>query len=276
MRYVRWGEAGQEKPGVLDGSDKIRDLSAVIGDLSGDVLSDLPVIDPERLPFAPGAPRLGPPVADVGKLIGIGLNYTDHAEELGMPLPEEPIVFMKATSSICGPDDDVILPRGATQTDWEVELGVVIGSYAKNLSEAEALDHVVGYTIVNDISERGWQFDRGGQWVKGKSADTFAPIGPWLVTPDELSDVQDLGLSLWLNGQEMQIGSTSRMVFTVAQIVAYLSTLMSLQPGDIVATGTPPGVGMGQKPKRFLQEGDHMRLSITALGTQQQQVRQSP
>ncbi|MEM9912717.1 MAG: fumarylacetoacetate hydrolase family protein [Pseudomonadota bacterium] len=275
MRYVMWGEPGREKPGVLDAADRIRDLSDVIEDLSGDTLVDLPTTDPDHLPLVPGTPRLGSPVAKVGKLIGIGLNYTDHAEELGMPLPDEPIVFMKATSSMCGPDDDVILPFGATQTDWEVELGVVIGSHTKNIAEAQALDHVAGYTIVNDISERGWQFDRGGQWVKGKSADTFAPTGPWLATPDELGNVQDLDLSLSLNGKKMQSGSTARMVFTVAQIVSYLSTLMSLQPGDIIATGTPPGVGMGQTPKRFLQDGDHMRLAITALGTQQQKVRQA-
>lgn len=273
MRFVRWGEPGAEKPGMLDAAGAVRDLSILIDDLSGDTLGDLPDVDPATLPLVAGAPRLGPPVAGVGKLIGIGLNYTDHAAELGMPLPEEPIVFMKATSSICGANDDVVLPPGATQTDWEVELGVVIGRPAKDIAEAEALAHVAGYTIVNDVSERGWQFDRGGQWVKGKSADTFAPTGPWLVTPDAVGDVQKLDLSLALNGEERQSGTTARMVFTVAQIVAYLSTLMSLQPGDIIATGTPPGVGMGCDPKRFLKDGDQMRLTITSLGTQHQRVR---
>lgn len=273
MRFVRWGEPGAEKPGMLDAAGAVRDLSILIDDLSGAVLGDLPEVDPATLPLVAGAPRLGPPVAGVGKLIGIGLNYTDHAAELGMPLPEEPIVFMKATSSICGANDDVVLPPGATQTDWEVELGVVIGRPAKDIAEAEALAHVAGYTIVNDVSERGWQFDRGGQWVKGKSADTFAPTGPWLVTPAAVGDVQKLDLSLALNGEERQSGTTARMVFTVAQIVAYLSTLMSLQPGDIIATGTPPGVGMGCDPKRFLKDGDQMRLTITSLGTQHQRVR---
>lgn len=276
MRYVRWGEPGREKPGVMDKAGAIRDLSGVIDDLAGDVLAVLPEPDMANLPLVDSMSRLGPPVARVGKLIGIGLNYTDHAEELGMPLPEEPILFMKATSSICGPDDDVILPRGAAQTDWEVELGVVIGRHTKDVTKAQALDHVAGYTIVNDISERGWQFERGGQWVKGKSADTFAPLGPMLVTPDELGDVQDLALSLTLNDEVMQSGKTARMVFGVAEIIAYLSTLMSLQPGDIIATGTPPGVGMGQDPKRFLKAGDRMRLEITGLGAQQQRVRQAP
>lgn len=274
MRYVRWGNPGQEKPGVLDKNGKVRDLSAEIEDLSGDVLWNLPQIDPETLPEVVDIARYGPPVAGVGKLIGVGLNYTDHAEELGMPLPEEPILFMKATSSICGPNDDVILPRGATQVDWEVELGVVIGRVAKYIDEADVLAHVAGFTIVNDISERGWQFDRGGQWVKGKSADTFAPTGPWLVTPDELGNVQDLDMSLVLNDEEMQSGTTGTMVFNVAQILAYLSTVMTLHPGDIIATGTPPGVGMGKSPKRFLKDGDQMRLTITSLGTQQQRVRQ--
>lgn len=275
MRYVRWGDPGLERPGLLDASGMVRDLSGVVDDLAGPVLGDLPRVDPETLPEVSGTPRLGPPVAGVGKLVGIGLNYTDHAEELGMPLPDEPILFMKATSSICGPDDDVILPRDADQADWEVELGVVIGRHAKDVAEAEAMTHVSGFTIVNDISERHWQFDRGGQWVKGKSADTFAPVGPWLVPPDSLGDVQRLELALDLNGERVQNGTTARMVFSVARIVADLSAVMSLHPGDIIATGTPPGVGMGRTPKRFLKDGDTMRLEITGLGVQSQRVRRS-
>ena len=275
MRYVRWGAPGEETPGLLDASGALRDLSTVIEDLAGHVLGDLPKVDANNLPVVSGYPRLGPPVAGDGKLIGFWLYITVHALLPWIAFPQFPFVFMKATSSICGPDDDVILPRGATQTDWEVELGVGIGRTAKNITKADALAHVAGFTIVNDVSERGWQFDRGGQWVKGKSADTFAPTGPWLVTPEDIAEVQDLALSLTLNGKEMQTGSTARMVFDVAETIAYLSTLMSLHPGDIIATGTPPGVGMGQNPKRFLKDGDEMRLAITSLGTQHQRVRQA-
>ena len=273
MRFVRYGETGAEKPGVLDSEGRIRDLSGVIPDLAGAVIADLPRVDPETLPLVPGNPRLGPPVAQVGKFIGIGLNYADHAAESGMEPPAMPIVFMKATSSICGPNDPVCLPRNAQKGDWEVELGVVIGKTAKYVSEAEALDHVAGYTIVNDVSERAFQMELVGQWTKGKSADTFGPIGPWLVTPDEAGDPQALDLSLDLNGHRVQTGNTGTMIFTVAQIIAHLSGLMSLQPGDVIATGTPPGVGMGMKPQRFLTEGDVMELRIAGLGSQRQQVR---
>lgn len=273
MHYVRYGEPGQEKPGMLDDHGRIRDLSGVIPDLAGAVLGDLPKVDPDSLPLVAGNPRLGPPVAQVGKFIGIGLNYADHAAEAGMEPPAMPIVFMKATSSICGPNDPVYLPRGAEKGDWEVELGVVIGKTAKYVSEAEALDYVAGYCIVNDVSERAFQMERVGQWTKGKSADTFGPIGPWLVTPEGAGDPQALDLSLDLNGSRVQTGNTSTMIFSVAQIISHLSEMMSLQPGDIIATGTPPGVGMGMKPPRFLREGDVMELAIDGLGHQRQEVR---
>ncbi|OAN72770.1 2-hydroxyhepta-2,4-diene-1,7-dioate isomerase [Rhodobacteraceae bacterium EhC02] len=273
MRFVRYGEKGAEKPGVLDSAGRVRDLSGVVPDLAGAVLADLPRLDPETLPLVPGNPRLGAPVGHVGKFIGIGLNYADHAAEAGMEPPAMPIVFMKATSSICGPNDPVYLPRNAQKGDWEVELGVVIGKTAKYVSEAEALDHVAGYCVVNDVSERAFQMELVGQWTKGKSADTFGPIGPWLVTPDEAGDPQNLDLSLDLNGARVQTGNTDTMIFTVAQIIAHLSGLMSLQPGDVIATGTPPGVGMGMKPPRFLTEGDVMELRIAGLGAQRQEVR---
>ena len=273
MRFVRYGEKGAEKPGVLDSAGRVRDLSGVVPDLAGAVLADLPRLDPETLPLVPGNPRLGPPVGQVGKFIGIGLNYADHAAEAGMEPPAMPIVFMKATSSICGPNDPVYLPRNAQKGDWEVELGVVIGKTAKYVSEEQALDHVAGYCVVNDVSERAFQMELVGQWTKGKSADTFGPIGPWLVTPDEAGDPQNLDLSLDLNGARVQTGNTDTMIFTVAQIIAHLSGLMSLQPGDVIATGTPPGVGMGMKPPRFLTEGDVMELRIAGLGAQRQEVR---
>lgn len=274
MRFVRYGELGAEKPGVLDTQGRIRDLSAVIPDLAGAVIADLPRVDPESLPLVPGNPRLGAPVGQVGKFIGIGLNYADHAAEAGMEPPAMPIVFMKATSSICGPNDPVYLPRGALKGDWEVELGVVIGKRAKYVAEADALNHVAGYTIVNDVSERAFQMELVGQWTKGKSADTFGPIGPWLVTPDEAGDPQTLDLKLDLNGTRAQTGNTATMIFSVAQIIAHLSGLMTLHPGDVIATGTPPGVGMGMKPQRFLRAGDVMDLSIAGLGQQRQEVRQ--
>ena len=257
---------------MLDAAGRLRDLTGVVPDIAGKVLRSLPRVDPEALPLVEGTPRLGPPVGQVGKFIGIGLNYSDHAAEAGMPIPEEPIVFMKATSSICGPDDTVLLPRGSSHGDWEVELGVVIGKPAAYVSEAEALSHVAGYCVVNDVSERHFQMHRSGQWTKGKSADTFGPIGPWLVTPDEVGDPQALAMSLDLNGVRMQTGTTATMIFTVARIIAHLSELMSLQPGDVIATGTPPGVGMGQDPKRFLAEGDIMELEIAGLGRQRQPV----
>jgi 2-keto-4-pentenoate hydratase/2-oxohepta-3-ene-1,7-dioic acid hydratase in catechol pathway len=274
MRFVRYGEFGAEKPGVLDAQGRLRDLSAVIPDLAGAVIADLPRVDPETLPLVPGSPRLGAPVGQVGKFIGIGLNYADHAAEAGMEPPAMPIVFMKATSSICGPHDPVYLPRGAQKGDWEVELGVVIGKRAKYVSEADALSHVAGYCVVNDVSERAFQMERVGQWTKGKSADTFGPIGPWLVPPDEAGDPQTLDLTLDLNGQRVQTGNTATMIFTVAQIIAHLSEMMTLHPGDVIATGTPPGVGMGMKPQRFLRAGDVMELSIAGLGQQRQEVRQ--
>lgn len=273
MKFLRYGDAGAEKPGILDAEGRLRDLSAIVPDLAGDVLGALPQVDPETLPLVGGTPRIGVPVAGIGKLIGIGLNYSDHAAEAGMEPPAMPIVFMKATSSITGPNDPVFLPRGSEKSDWEVELGVVIGKTAKYVSEAEALDYVAGYTIVNDVSERAFQIERVGQWTKGKSCDSFGPIGPWLVTPDEAGDPHALDLSLDLNGKRVQTGNTQAMIFSVAQIISHLSEMMSLQPGDVIATGTPPGVGMGMKPPRYLAEGDVMELSIQGLGQQRQEVR---
>ena len=274
MKYLRYGEAGAEKPGVLDREGRIRDLSGVIPDLSGDVLGRLDALDVavEDLPAVEGAPRIGPCVGGVGKFMCIGLNYSDHAAEAGMDPPPEPILFMKATSAICGPNDPLRLPRGSVKTDWEVELGVVIGKPAKYISEAEALDHVAGYCAVNDVSERAFQIERAGQWTKGKSCDSFGPIGPWLVTPDELGDPQAVDLWLDVNGQRMQTGTSAKMIFTVAQIIAYLSDFMTLAPGDIIATGTPPGVGMGMDPKRFLKPGDVVELGADGLGVQRQEV----
>ena len=277
MKLLRYGPKGQEKPGLLDQAGKIRDLSAHIADLAGETLSDevlrrLADLDPSKLPeVAPQ--RLGACVGQVGKFLCIGLNYSDHAAEAGMEVPPEPILFAKATSAICGPDDDVELPRGSTATDWEVELGVVIGKAAKYVSEEDALNHVAGYCVVNDVSERDFQIRRSGQWIKGKSADTFGPIGPWLVTRDEVPDPQALPMYLDVNGKRMQQGSTRTMVYGVAHVVSYLSQFMSLQPGDVIATGTPPGVGMGQKPDPvYLKPGDVMELSVEGLGTQHQRV----
>ncbi len=257
---------------MLDNAGNLRDLTGLVRDIAGVVLTNLPKIDPEGLPLIQGNPRLGPPVGQVGKFIGIGLNYSDHAAEAGMAEPTEPIMFLKATSAIIGPDDNVCLPRESHKADWEVELGVVIGKPAKYVRETQALDYVAGYCIVNDVSEREFQIERGGQWTKGKSSDTFGPIGPWLVTPDEVGDPQDLDLSLDINGKRLQTGNTSSMVFGVAEIISYLSQIMTLHPGDVIATGTPPGVGMGQKPQRFLVEGDVMELEITGLGRQRQEV----
>ncbi|MEM8775649.1 MAG: fumarylacetoacetate hydrolase family protein [Pseudomonadota bacterium] len=275
MRFVRYGQQGAEKPGLLDTQDRVRDLSGMIDDLRGDVLANLPQVDTESLPLVEDNPRFGVPVAGIGKLIGIGLNYTDHAAELGAEPPKEPIVFMKATSSINGPNDDVVLPRGSTKGDWECELGIVIGRHTKYVEEPEAMDHIAGFTIVNDVSERRFQLEMSGQWTKGKSCDTFGPIGPWLVTPDEVSDPHALDVSTHLNGEQMQAGNTSTMIFTVEQIVSHLSQLMSLQPGDVIATGTPPGVGMGKSPPRFLKEGDVMEITIEKLGQQRQKVTQA-
>ena len=276
MKLVRYGRQGNEKPGMIDDEGRLRSLAGVIDDidpaaLSGKALRKLAKIDVAGLPLVRGNPRFGVPLAGVGKFIGIGLNYADHALEAGLPIPKEPIVFMKAISSLSGPDDPVVLTPGAKKGDWEVELGVVIGTRAQYVGEAEALDYVAGYCVVNDVSERGWQFT-DSQWDKGKGCDTFGPVGPWLVTRDEVMDVQKLDLYLDLNGKRMQTGSTETMIFTVAQIVSYLSRFMTLEPGDIIATGTPPGVGVARKPQRFLKRGDRLRLGIAGLGEQQQDV----
>ncbi|OEZ88269.1 ureidoglycolate lyase [Janthinobacterium sp. HH104] len=277
MKLVRYGRPGKEKPGLIDEEGKLRDLSGVIADIDGAQLSDkalrkLAKLDEKTLPLVRGNPRFGVPLAKVGKFIGIGLNYADHAAESGMAIPAEPIVFMKAITCLNGPDDNVVLPKGSKKTDWEVELGVIIGTRAQYVREEDALKYVAGYCVVNDISERSFQLERGGQWDKGKGCDTFGPVGPWLVTRDEVIDEQDLDLYLEVNGKRMQTGNTQTMIFTVAQIVSYLSQFMTLEPGDVIATGTPPGVGQGRKPQRFLKKGDSMRLGIAGLGEQQQDV----
>jgi 2-keto-4-pentenoate hydratase/2-oxohepta-3-ene-1,7-dioic acid hydratase in catechol pathway len=277
MKLVRYGDSGRELPGVLDSESEIHDLSTVIPDLAGSALSPsglerLRALDVSTLPVVSGDPRIGPCVAGVGKFICIGLNYSDHAAESGMAVPAEPVVFMKATSCICGPNDEVVIPKGSTKSDWEVELGVVIGSMAKYVSEEDALSHVAGYCVVNDLSERAFQLEGTGQWVKGKSADTFGPIGPWLVTADEIHDPQALDMWLEVDGHRYQNGSTRTMVFGVAHLISYLSRFMSLHPGDIISTGTPPGVGLGQKPPIYLRPGNVMTLGIEGLGRQRQQV----
>ncbi|MGO6680467.1 fumarylacetoacetate hydrolase family protein [Rhizobium leguminosarum] len=274
MKLMRVGEAGSEKPALLDADGKIRDLSGHVADIGGEAigpagLAKIAAIDPTSLPeIAPG--RIGACVAGTGKFICIGLNYSDHAAETGATVPPEPIIFMKATSAIVGPNDNVIIPRGSEKTDWEVELGVVIGKTAKYVTEAEALDYVAGYCVSNDVSERAFQTERSGQWTKGKSCDTFGPIGPWLVTKDEIAEPQNLGMWLTVNGQKMQNGSSKTMVYGVAFLVSYLSQFMSLHPGDVISTGTPPGVGMGLKPPRYLNAGDVVELGIEGLGTQKQ------
>ena len=277
MKLVRYGPVNQERPGLLDRDGVLRGLSQIVDDIAGNALSPaslgrLSALDPAELPAVEGSPRIGPCVGNVGKLICVGLNYADHAAESGMPVPAEPILFSKATSAISGPYDDVILPRGSEKTDWEVELGIVIGTEARYVSEADAMDHVAGYCIVNDVSEREFQNERAGQWVKGKSADTFAPIGPWMVTRDEVPDPQELAMWLEVDGTRCQDGSTRTMIFGVRHLVHYISQFMSLQPGDIVPTGTPPGVGMGLKPPRYLRPGQEMRLSVEGLGEQRQKV----
>lgn len=277
MKLVRYGRPGKEKPGLLDEEGRLRDLSGVIGDVDAAVLSDralrkIAKIDVKTLPLVRGNPRLGVPVKGVGKFIGIGMNYSDHAAEIGAPIPTEPVMFMKAITCLSGPDDPIQLPKGSRKTDWEVELGVVIGTRAQYVDEADALTYVAGYCVVNDVSERSYQFELGSQWDKGKGCDTFGPVGPWLVTRDEVYDVQDLNMYLEVNGKRMQTGNTSNMVFTVAQIVSYLSKFMTLEPGDIICTGTPPGVGLGRTPQRFLKKGDSVRLGIEGLGEQQQEV----
>ena len=273
MKLLRYGPPGQERPGLMDGSGQIRDLSGHIPDLAGSVLTDLDrlkAIDPATLPPVSGTPRLGACVAGTGKFICIGLNYADHAAESGAKVPPEPIIFMKATSAICGPNDPILIPRTSEKTDWEVELGVVIGKPAKYVTEADALSHVAGYCVINDVSERAFQTERSSQWTKGKSCDNFGQTGPWLVTPDEVPDPQNMAMWLTVNGQTMQNGSTRTMVYGVAHIIAYLSQFFTLHPGDIISTGTPPGVGMGMKPPRYLKPGDTVELGIKGLGTQKQ------
>ena len=278
MKLLRYGEAGRERPGILDRHGNIRDLGETVDDIGGEVLTRsgltrLRALDTETLARVEEPVRIGPCIAGVGKIIGIGLNYSDHAAESGMQVPEEPVVFFKATSAISGPDDDVLLPPGSEKLDWEVELGVVIGDEARYVAESATLDHVAGYCVVNDISERDYQFERCGQWVKGKSCDTFAPIGPWLVTADEIKDPQNLAMWLDVNRHRYQDGSTRPMVFGVAYLVSYLSRFMTLQPGDLICTGTPPGVGFGQTPPVYLQDGDVMTLEVEGLGRQRQVVR---
>jgi len=278
MKLVRYGEAGHEKPGLIDPQGGIRDLSGAVRDIDGSAIGDedlakLRGLDVTTLPKVPGNPRLGIPVANVQKLICIGLNYSDHAKESNMPIPTEPVVFMKAVSALTGPSDIVVLPKGSKKGDWEVELAFVIGKTARNVSEANALDYVAGYTICNDVSEREWQLEHGSQWSKGKSFDTFAPVGPCLVTRDEIADPHNLAMWLEVNGKRMQTGNTNTMIFGVPKLLSYLSYFVTLMPGDIVSTGTPPGVGMGIKPKPvFLKSGDSMRLGIDGLGEQKQSV----
>ena len=275
MKLLRYGPKGQEKPGLLDGEGRIRSLAGVVEDLAGPVLGPagmarLRAVEIAGLPVVEGAQRLGPCVGGIGKFVCIGLNYADHAAESGLKVPPEPVVFMKATSAVVGPDDPVEIPRGSEKTDWEVELGVVIGSPAKYITEAQALDHVAGYCVVNDVSERAFQAERSGQWTKGKSHDTFGPIGPWLVTRDEVADPQSLAMWLEVDGHRYQDGSTRTMVYQVPFLISYLSQFFSLQPGDVISTGTPPGVGMGQKPPVYLRPGQMIRLGIEGLGVQTQ------
>ena len=277
MKLVRYGDAGAEKPGLIDSGGALRDLSGKIDDIAPDSLSPdglkrLAALAADGLPAVEGNPRLGAPWAPVGKIMCIGLNYVDHAKETGSPIPDEPILFLKANSSLNGPDDTVTMPKDSEKSDWEVELGAVIGTPANNVSEADALSHVAGYCIVNDVSEREWQMEHGPTWTKGKSCDTFCPIGPWLVTADEVADPQDLDMWLDVNGTRRQTGNTSTMIFGVAQLVAYLSRIMTLHPGDVISTGTPPGVGAGFKPPVFLRDGDVMTLGIEGLGRQTQKV----
>jgi ureidoglycolate lyase len=276
MKLLRYGEKGSEKPGLLDDDHQIRDLSGHVPDIAGNVigpegLAKLAALDPRSLPVVAGQPRIGPCVGQVGKFICIGLNYADHAAESNMEVPKEPIIFNKWTSAICGPNDDIQIPRGSLKTDWEVELGVVIGKGGRYIDEANALEHVAGYCVINDVSEREWQLERGGTWDKGKGFDTFGPLGPWLVTKDEIPDPHALDLWLEVDGHRYQDGNTRTLIFSVPQLIAYLSRCMSLQPGDVISTGTPPGVGLGIKPNPvFLRPGQTMRLGIAGLGEQRQ------
>jgi len=280
MKLVRFGEPGREKPGIVGPDGTVRDVSSLIPDIDASALasgfSALKSVDPSTLPAVPAGPRLGSPIARVGHFIAVGLNYADHAAESGLPIPSEPILFSKAPSCIVGANDDVIIPKASEKTDWEVEIAIVIGRRATYVHANEALDYVAGYTICNDVSEREWQIERGGTWTKGKGAPTFGPLGPWLVTPDEVPDVQNLAMWLDVNGQRMQTGSTSTMIFNCAQIVSYCSHFMILEPGDVITTGTPPGVGLGMKPPRYLKPGDVMTLGIEKLGEQRQHVKAFP
>ena len=277
MKLVRYGNPGKEKPGLIDADGKLRDLSGVIKDIGPEQLSDAALdklrrLKTENLPLVRGKPRIGCPVTGVGKFVAIGLNYADHAAEAGMPIPKEPIVFMKVTSCIQGPNDPVMLPKGSVKTDWEVELGIVIGTRARHVSQKEALNFVAGYCTINDVSEREFQIERGGTWDKGKCCDTFGPIGPWLVTRDDVPNPQKLDMWLDVNGKRMQTGSTKTMIFSAAKIVSYVSQFMTLEPGDVICTGTPPGVGMGMKPPTFLKKGDVVTLGISGLGEQSQTI----
>jgi 2-keto-4-pentenoate hydratase/2-oxohepta-3-ene-1,7-dioic acid hydratase in catechol pathway len=277
MKLLRYGPPGHEKPGLLDRDGKIRDLSGMIGDIDGETLAPASLdrlrrTDPASLPLVAGAPRLGPCVGRVPKFIAIGLNYRQHAAETGAAIPKEPIIFMKAISSICGPDDDVVIPKGSQKTDWEVELGIVIGSLARYVAQADARRHIAGYCIVNDVSEREFQIERGGQWTKGKSADTFGPIGPWVVTADQVPDPGKLALWTEVNGKRVQNSNTGDLIFGIDEIVSYVSHFLTLMPGDVIATGTPSGVGLGMKPPQFLKPGDRMRLSVEGLGEQNQRA----
>ncbi len=277
MKLVRFGAPGQEKPGLIDSTGAIRDLSGIVPDIAGDVLTPegldrLRAVDPSTLPVAPVGVRLGSCVARPGNFVAVGLNFADHAAEAGMPIPAEPILFNKAPNSICGPDDDVMIPRGSTKLDWEVELLIVIGARARYVDEADALKHVAGYAICNDVSERNFQIERSGQWTKGKSNETFGPVGPWLLTADEMPDTSDLAMWLEVNGERVQNGSTKTFIFGVAHVVSYVSQFMVLDPGDLITTGTPPGVGLGMKPPRYLKAGDVMRVGVDRLGVQTQTV----
>ncbi len=281
MKLLRFGAQGAEKPAVFDENGVIRDLSSVVGDIAGEALSadgiaQIAAVDLTKLPAVSADVRLGPCVAGTGKFICIGLNYADHAAESGMEVPPEPVVFMKATSAICGPNDPILIPRGSEKTDWEVELAVIIGKRAKYVREEDAMDYVAGYAVTNDVSERSYQLEREGNWTKGKSCDNFGQLGPWLVTKDEVADPQNLGMWLSVNGKKMQDGSTKTMVYGVAHLVSYLSQFMSLMPGDVISTGTPPGVGMGLKPQQFLRAGDVVELGVEGLGTQRQDVIPDP
>ncbi|NID06706.1 fumarylacetoacetate hydrolase family protein [Luteibacter jiangsuensis] len=277
MKLARYGAPGQEKPGLVDGEGRLRDLSAIIDDLAGAAIGNaglrrLAELDPASLPLVPGNPRFGAPVAGIGKMLCVGMNYADHAAETGAPVPEQPVLFMKATTAIGGPNDTVVIPRDSVKTDWEVELGVIVGEVARDVPVEKAMEHVAGYAVINDLSERAFQLEHGGQWVKGKSCDTFGPIGPWLVTRDEVPDPQNLSLWLEVNGHRYQNGNTRTMVFGVAQLVSYISRYMTLMPGDVISTGTPAGVGLGLKPPTYLKPGDVIELGIEGLGRQRQDV----